>query len=189
MADEHLNNSPETWKAIPGFEGYEVSDQGRIRSYWKRTGVKGIGQGRRGTTCILGNRPQIKNLFCHPISGYMMVGLFHANRGYVHRLVLLAFVGPCPPGMECCHNNGDKENNFLKNLRWDTKESNVKDGHTHGTIACGERVPQARFTENQIIEIRHLYSNGFTQTEIGKIFDASHKVIHKIVHRQSWKHI
>lgn len=46
---------------------------------------------------------------------------------YVHRLVLEAFVGPCPPGMEACHWNGIPGDNRLHNLRWDTPSANNAD--------------------------------------------------------------
>jgi len=46
----------------------------------------------------------------------------------VHRLVLEAFVGPCPEGEECCHApDPDPANNNLWNLRWDTPENNAAD--------------------------------------------------------------
>lgn len=51
----------------------------------------------------------------------------------VHRLVLEAFVGPCPEGMEGCHGDGDPTNNSLGNLRWDTATSNQLDKVRHGT--------------------------------------------------------
>jgi len=35
--------------------------------------------------------------------------------------------------MEGCHNNGDKDNNRLSNLRWDTPSSNSLDLVRHGT--------------------------------------------------------
>ena len=44
------------------------------------------------------------------------------NNLYVHRLVLITFVGPCPEGMECCHKDDNPLNNRLENLRWDTQE-------------------------------------------------------------------
>lgn len=46
---------------------------------------------------------------------------------FVHRLVLLAFVGPCPDGAECCHADDDSSNNHLYNLRWDTHSANHHD--------------------------------------------------------------
>jgi len=45
----------------------------------------------------------------------------------VHRLVLEAFVGPCPHGCEACHRNNDPSDNRIENLRWDTKQSNLAD--------------------------------------------------------------
>jgi len=51
----------------------------------------------------------------------------------VHRLVLLTFVGPCPPGMQACHNNGNPFDNYPSNLRWDTISANQFDSIKHGT--------------------------------------------------------
>ena len=63
--------------------------------------------------------------------GYRRVTLHCGNRKrvsrYVHRLVLLAFVGPCPEGKEACHNDGNQRNNRLDNLRWDTPKANAAD--------------------------------------------------------------
>jgi hypothetical protein len=57
----------------------------------------------------------------------------------VHRLVLETFVGPCPDGMECCHNNGDPADNRLENLRWDTLSSNAYDRVEHGVHNMARR--------------------------------------------------
>lgn len=57
-----------------------------------------------------------------------------AGRGSIHiaNLVLEAFVGPCPEGMECCHWDDNQSNNRLDNLRWDTHANNVRDGYRNG---------------------------------------------------------
>ncbi len=52
---------------------------------------------------------------------------------FVHREVLKAFVGPPPPGMIACHNNGNSTDNRLENLRWDTHASNMRDIVLHRT--------------------------------------------------------
>lgn len=64
-------------------------------------------------------------------SGHRRYGTAH---GYIdgHRAVLLAFIGPCLDGMECCHNNGDPLDNRLENLRWDTRQANTIDKINHG---------------------------------------------------------
>jgi hypothetical protein len=50
---------------------------------------------------------------------------------FLHRVVLLAFVGPRPANCEACHSNGIRSDNRLANLRWDTRESNVADRVRH----------------------------------------------------------
>lgn len=52
---------------------------------------------------------------------------------FVHRLVLETFVGPCPPGMEALHRNGNPSDNSLSNLHWGTKIENAADMLRHGT--------------------------------------------------------
>lgn len=60
--------------------------------------------------------------------------------------MLTAFVGPCPDGMEGCHNDGDPHNNRLDNLRWDTRANNARDAIRHGTHPWlkknGGRIPE-----------------------------------------------
>lgn len=50
----------------------------------------------------------------------------------VHRLVALAFIGPCPEGMEVLHINGEPDDNRLENLRYGTRAENVADTIRHG---------------------------------------------------------
>ena len=118
----------ENWKPVVGYEGlYEVSDQGRVRSLDRvvphaRSGV----MKRKGK--ILKQSPINQD-------GYLAIGLHrngHQKKRMVHRLVLMAFVGPCPEGMEGCHNNGVNTDNRLENLRWDTPKENSEDIKRHG---------------------------------------------------------
>ena len=50
----------------------------------------------------------------------------------VHRLVLEAYVGPCPKGLEGCHFDDNKTNNHLSNLEWDTPSTNAFDAVRNG---------------------------------------------------------
>jgi hypothetical protein len=45
-------------------------------------------------------------------------------------MVLFAFVGPCPEGMECCHENDVRDDNRIENLRWDTHANNLAQRRT-----------------------------------------------------------
>lgn len=110
-------NTTEVWLPIPGLDKYEVSDFGQVRSWhpWKGTPV-----------------PRIRRQQTHSVSKYRTVGIY-SRSWEVHRLVLLAFVGTCPTGLEGCHGDGDKANNALTNLRYGTHSENELDKVAHGT--------------------------------------------------------
>jgi hypothetical protein len=52
---------------------------------------------------------------------------------HAHTLVLTAFVGPRPPGKECCHGPAGPSDPSLANLRWDTHGNNLRDRSRDGT--------------------------------------------------------
>jgi len=61
--------------------------------------------------------------------------------------------------LECCHNDGNPENNYLENLRWDTHQSNIADSLHHGTrskppVHRGETHPKATLTDVEVAKIR-----------------------------------
>ena len=110
----YLAVTMENWKDIPGYEGrYQVSDQGRVRSFCLDT---------RGRFLKPGRMP----------SGHLSVALGRRNSQCVHRLVLLAFVGPPPKKSECRHLNGVPSDNRLENLKWGTRSENIGDDFVHG---------------------------------------------------------
>ena len=117
VADMQDDDVVEEWRSVSGYPDYEVSDQGRVRSFRRN---------RQGQVLRV-NR--ITN-------GYLQVNLYigsgKGSRKLVHRLVLEAFVGPKPSGHEACHNDGDQTNNRLTNLRWDTPKNNARDVKLHG---------------------------------------------------------
>lgn len=147
----------EVWKPIDGYPHYEVSNLGRVRSWRPRNG--------RGLA--LADEPRV--LKAIPFSGrpYLKVALTdlggHVSHKRVHRLVLSAFVGPCPEGLEGCHNDGDPSNNALTNLRWNTKGSNFEDQIKHGTRRKGERHPRSAISDEAradiLASLSHLSGN------------------------------
>lgn len=124
----HTHTQDEQWRDIPGWEGlYQVSDQGRVRSLDRQK------EYRDGRTYFYPGR--ILKLRVNQ-TGYLRAGLYDGDKTkdcYVHRLVMWAFVGECPKGMQVCHDDGDKKNNRLKNLRYASQSDNEYDKQKHGT--------------------------------------------------------
>lgn len=111
----------EIWKTIDGFEAYQVSNLGKVRSL-DRYGNTGYGirlyKGR-----IL--RPGKSS------GGYLTVVLYKDNKPStfkVHRLVWQAFKGQIPEGMQVNHIDEDKSNNSLNNLNLMTPKENINWG-------------------------------------------------------------
>jgi hypothetical protein len=124
----------EQWRAIPGYEGiYEVSDRGRVRSLDRE-----VPHGALGSVRVAGR-------MMVPVDdgkGYRRVGMTRHNKKThyrIHQLVLMAFVGPCPPKQEVRHLNGIKTDNRLVNLQYGTKWENVQDILKHGNNAMLNR--------------------------------------------------
>jgi NUMOD4 motif-containing protein/HNH endonuclease len=125
----------ERWLPIPGYVGsYEVSDLGKVRSCDRLIVRRNqVSQARlRGKMRTQGITKR----------GHRTVRLSQdgVNKSYgVHQLVMLAFVGPCPSGLECCHENGKASDNRLVNLRYDTHEANMLDMVRHNSSAHSKR--------------------------------------------------
>lgn len=120
----------EEWRAVPGYEGlYEVSDMGRVRSLTRTVPLRSSAKTIQGK--MLGLRDfgperhkrKAVTLYVNSVSKVRLV----------HQLVLEAFVGPRPEGMQGCHNNGQPFDNRPENLRWDTRSANALDSVRHGT--------------------------------------------------------
>lgn len=105
----------ESWKPVVGYESrYEISDLGRVRSLPRGNFLKHSSSGR----------------------GYASVKLSMSGVSktcYVHHLVAEAFIGPRPAGLDICHNNGDIRDPRAVNLRYDTRNANMRDSLEHGT--------------------------------------------------------
>jgi hypothetical protein len=158
----------EEWRDVVGFEGlYKVSNFGRIQT------VK-TGKIKEQTISKTDNRPYLslwknnKIKVCRP-----------------HKLVLEGFVSVRPDGLECCHNDGNPQNNHLTNLRWDTPKNNHADKIKHGTTNRGEQCGTAKLTLEQVRAIRQ-------DTRLQRIIAAEYGVkdntISRIKSFKRWAH-
>lgn len=131
----------ENFKIVDNFPRYMVGDCGTVLSKRNRTSKIDVW------------KPLVPKVTKF---GRLEVQLFNDSgrkMKLVHRLVLETFVGPCPPGMQCCHNDGDKLNNKVDNLRWDTHQANQDDKIKHGTKLFGETIGVAKLNREQVVEI------------------------------------
>ena len=104
----------EQWKPIEGYENYQVSNLGEVKSLEKLDS-----RGRHLKEKLL--KPQ-KNS-----KGYLFVYLCKNGVGkpfLIHRLVYSAFVGEIPEGLQVNHLDENKENNNLDNLNLMTSKEN-----------------------------------------------------------------
>lgn len=105
----------EQWRQIPGWDYYEVSDQGRIRAARSKR-LRKLDKDRHGY-------PVIK----------LCAGRGMRRKIAVHQLVLAAFVGPRPPSCEVRHLNDIRDDNRLSNLAFGTRSENMYDAVRNGS--------------------------------------------------------
>lgn len=168
----------EVWLPVVGFEGrYDVSNLGRLRSYVANDSAAPV---------IL--KPSRRS------GGYyrytLAVGDGSRAQICAHHLVLVAFVGPCPQGMECRHLNGHRHDNVLTNLCWGTKLENAADKRLHGTMCRGESHGRSKVTADQVMEIRRAYAaGGVRQIDLAERYGIAQTKISAIVRGERWSHL
>jgi len=168
----------EQWEDIPGYEGrYQVSSLGQVKRLidmrrWKAGGLL---------------RPQKLN------GRYLMVSLSRDGSNkklLVHRLVMLAFVGRCPDGMNVNHKNGIKTDNQLGNLEYCTYKENSQ----HAVLVLKRHIGIAnrlsKLNDDKVREIRYLYHSTKTSyRRLARQFGVGTTAIQQIIERKTWKHV
>lgn len=180
----------ERWLPIAGFEDrYEVSDRGRVKSlarwthrlnrwgsvnrWWMKekilASVRALATGKYRTGAL----------------AYSRVGLVDSEakttQYSVHRLVLSAFIGPCPTGYEGAHEDGDTANNTLINLSWKTSKENSADRIRHGTQTHKPSWRKLTFADAQ--RIRQAVSEGATQASQASTYGLHSSYVCQLINR------
>lgn len=124
--------------------------------------------------------------------GYLRVSLWRDGkraRVCVHRLVLRAFAGAPPLGLESLHGkHGRHDNRWPENLSYGTASKNIGDDRRRDrTSNDGARHYKARLTWDQVAEIRRRLAAGETQASVATFYDALPTTIWKIAHGLSWR--
>lgn len=124
-----------------------------------------------------------------PSTGYKVANLTvlgRPKRFFVHRLMLESHVGPCPRGMEACHNNGVRTDNRIDNLRWDTRKNNHADKWIHGTQQAGEQCGTHVLTNADVLEIKRRIVGGDTNKSLSAKFSVDKTTISAIRSGRIW---
>jgi len=178
----------EEFKPVPGYEGlYLVSEYGRMFSTLSYTRTRlGRTKGEK--------RHSERSLDKQP-NGYLGILLSKdgiKKKHLVHRLVCMAFNG-IPENVDDLtvnHKDGNKRNNYYKNLEWNTQSENqihaVKNGLQ--VSSHGQNHYISKLKDKDIIEIRNL-RGVLPQPQIAKMFGVGQQAISDIQRRKTWKHI
>jgi hypothetical protein len=123
--------------------------------------------------------------------GPPLVNLFDATgrkRSHtLQRVVLLAWAGPCPDGMEAGRLDGDVMNNDISNLRWEKAGTSAARVIRYWPVPHGEQSSRAKLTEENVHAIRRLMREGrLNGHEIGALFGVSNSAVSKIRSGESW---
>lgn len=161
------------WKPIPKFPNYSVSDSGEIKN--NKTGrlLKIQKDGY----------------------GYSQISLYSAEHSKqpktikIHRAVLSAFCGESE--LQINHKNGIKSDNNLSNLEYCTAKENTIHAHKNGlaTPARGTNHYAAKYTEEQIMLVKKLISEGHSIRDIISKTKVKKPTISAIKSNRTWKSI
>lgn len=159
------------WKRIEGCLGYWISDEGNLSVEWTRRHTQ------KGSIRVPSEHPVPVPQMTNP-RGYRYVRLRTDDETYknfqVHRLVLAAFVGPCPLGHEGCHRDGSRTNSRLENLYWGTRAENCRDAVDHGrnpwsTISADQREAVVRLRNEGMRQVDIAAKVGIPQPSVSRI--------------------
>ena len=119
----------ESWRDYPLDARYQVSTHGRVRNKAKGN-IRVPVAIKSGYLTLLFSSPQ--------------------KLRYIHVMVLETFVSLRPsPETDASHKNGDRTNNKLSNLVWESRTMNIRRKVRHGKEPLGERRWSAKITEEQ----------------------------------------
>lgn len=177
------NNWKEIWKPIKDYEGlYEVSNFGVVRSLDRTLIVNRLG--KKVHRKIKGT-----NLKTTKTTGYHIVSLCKNSvlkTGLLHRIIAEAFI-PNPKGKpQVNHIDNNRRNNIVSNLEWVTRSENIQHAVKQNRMMNGERIWQAKLTEDDVREIR---TSKLPYKKLENIYNIKGRQIYRIKKRIQWKHV
>lgn len=143
-------------REIPDFPGYLATSDGRVLI--------------------------VKQVIGYSIDRYAITPLTVNGKPYgktTHSLILSAFKGKRPDGMQACHNDGNRTNNHISNLRWGTHRDNIEDKYKHGTAKTNLKIA------SEIIALK----GTLKRADIAKKYGISKSMVSMIHHKKRLQEI
>lgn|SRR6266850_151186 len=168
----------EKWKWVRGYTGrYQVSNHGRMRSW--------IAGSQWGTVKLA--KPKPLKLILKP-DGYLCCTLHknHIQRPtLIHRLVANAFIKRARGKKFINHKDGNKANNFYKNLERCTSTENNHHALKTGLArrAVGSACATSALNEKQV---KNILKSPLGPRELGRLYNVSHSSICNIRLGKTW---
>jgi hypothetical protein len=166
----------ERWMPVEGFDGYEVSDMGRVRSLDRRIFYC---DGR-----VYWKQGQIVSPFVNYRRGdYLYVRLSRKGKQHtfrLHRLVAIHFIHNSGSKSEVNHMDRDKGNCRVSNLVWSTPKEN-------GEHAAKTGLSITKLSKDQVIEIRRRIGRGERKPILAEEYGVTLQNIYAIVYCRTWR--
>ena len=159
-------------KNIPGYSKYSVTKDGRVFTHRLRYGEM---------------RPTADR------AGYLRVSMIGDNgkrKGvYVHQAVAMTFIANPENKPQVNHIDNNPNNNQVTNLEWCTAKENRLHAATQNRLPRlgGENNGNSKYTVKLINMIRSRHKDGFTQTEIARMFGVPQPSVSVIVRNIQWR--
>lgn len=158
----------ERWKNIIGFEGYQISTHGRLKSLDRKV----WNPANKSFSLIKGliKKQDFKN------KNYAQIalcnnGIYH--KFLIHRLVALHFVPNIKNLPEVNHKDLNKQNNFYKNLEWTTRLENARHAKLNGSYA---NMPKGVNKANSILNenaVRHIRKRELRNIDYCRLYNVA----------------
>ena len=157
-------------RPIANYPGYYISVDGEVYSTVRKKGVFR----RKYTLCR---------------DGYKRLRLKKGGETIrLHREVLKTFDRLPKEGEICRHLDGNPSNNNIWNLKWGTPKENSQDCLKHGRNPYqrrGEKSVRAKFSDQEVEEIRTWHRAGATYKEITTMYGISKAHVSDLINEKS----
>lgn len=175
-AELELSRSVDVRPIGPPFDAYFVTSEGDIVST-KRRPPKRL--------------KQTENT-----KGYLKVELYDRDGRQktfrVHRVVAKAFLGPCLPGIQVRHLDGNPHNNAVDNLEYGSPSDNSRDAVDHGTHhrPNGESNGSSKLTRSDVLVARKRVNvDGESISSVADDFPVTRQAMRRAVRGKTWSHL